>query len=265
LLRGPHWWFVALAFLLPLTAHAQSARDLAERAVNSELAADRNDHSRWIYFERDNKPGNTVSEWVADTGYGSLHRIVKKDGQPISATEQRRRMESFVRDSSAQARQRKAGQHDDQQAEEMLRLLPRAFLWTRAGAAGPNTVLHFAPNPQFRAPDWASRVFAAMEGDMVVNTRQNRIVSLRGRMIYDVRFASGLLGELKAGGTFQVERRELDKGVWQIVATHVHIYGHALLFKTISEEEDDEKQNFVRLPGEITLQQAEAQLLAEKD
>ncbi len=71
----------------------------------------------------------------------------------------------------------------------------------------------------------------------------------------------GLFGDLKTGGSFDVERREIGKGKWQITETHVHIYGHALLFKSISEQEDDVKTEFKELPQAITLQQAEGKLL----
>jgi hypothetical protein len=100
-----------------------------------------------------------------------------------------------------------------------------------------------------------------MEGDMAIDREQHRIASLKGRLIRDVKIGYGLLGELKAGGTFDVERRELSPHIWQITETHVHIEGHALIFKTISEEEDDVKMHFERLAASTTLQQAQNELL----
>jgi hypothetical protein len=80
-------------------------------------------------------------------------------------------------------------------------------------------------------------------------------------MISDVTIFGGLLGKLDAGGTFDVERRETGKSLWQITETHVHIHGHALIFKTISEEEDDEKTHFEELAADTSLHQAETELL----
>jgi hypothetical protein len=76
-----------------------------------------------------------------------------------------------------------------------------------------------------------------------------------------VKIGFGLLGELKAGGTFDVERRELTPTVWEIVETHVHIQGHALIFKTISENEDDVKSHFKQIDQATSLQQAKQELL----
>jgi hypothetical protein len=77
-----------------------------------------------------------------------------------------------------------------------------------------------------------------------------------------VKILGGLLGELYAGGTFDVERRETGDGVWQITETHVHINGHALIFKTISEQEDDVKTHFKQLPPSITMDQVKNELMS---
>jgi hypothetical protein len=241
----------------------QNAKELVQQAVQTELIASRDDHSRWRYYEIDRKPGSTVEQWVADTGYGSLRRVIQENGQPLPLAEQRQRMERFVQDAQGQDSQRKSGQHDDNQAAEMLRLLPNAFVWTITGTDKNDTMLHFRPDPSFHAPDWETRVFAAMEGDMEVNNAQLRIVSLKGRLIHSVKFFFGIFGDLKAGGTFDVERRETGPSIWQITATHVHIQGTALLFKDISQVEDDEKFQFKPLPADITLPQAEMELLKQ--
>jgi hypothetical protein len=144
----------------------------------------------------------------------------------------------------------------------MLNTLPRAFVWSDTGDRDGNTTLHFKPDPQFHPPNYQARVFAAMEGDMRVSDAEHRIVSLKGRLIRDVKFGGGLLGELQAGGSFEVERRQIGGGAWQITETHIHIQGHALLFKDISEQEDDVKSKFKQLPDGISLPDAEKELLS---
>ncbi len=246
-----------------IEALAQNPKQFVQHAVETELAADRNDHSRWLFFETDSTPGNSVKQWVADTGQGSLRRVLDQNGQPLSQGDQRARMDRFIENPQAQGKQRKSGQHDDQQAEEMLRLLPNAFIWSINGTHNGQTTLHFRPDPNFEAPDWETRVFAAMEGDMVVDNKQLRIASLNGRLIHDVKFAWGLLGLLKTGGTFDVERRETGPSIWQITETHIHIQGNALLFKNISQIEDDVKSQFKRLPAQISLTEAETDLMKQ--
>jgi hypothetical protein len=254
-------WVTAL--VAPVVCHAEDAQQFVQRAVQTEMAKDRDDHSHWIYFEVDRREGYGVKQWVAETREGPLHRVIEMNGQPVPEAEQRSKMDAYLHDPSARSKRRKSEQHDDEQATELLNLLPQAFIWTNQGTRGNLTLLHFKPNPNFRPPDLEARVFAAMEGDMAVDTTQLRIASLKGRLIRDVKILGGLVGSLYAGGTFDVERRETGNHIWQITETHVHIQGHVLIFKTISEQEDDVKTDFKQLTNDPSLQQAAGELLMQ--
>src|SRR5271168_1097238 len=142
------WYLIScgLALGFDCAAHAQGAREIVQQTVQSELAADQNDHSKWSYFEVDRKPKNTVTQWVAETSKGELQRVLETDGQKLSKAQQVNKMESFLRSSDEQAQRRKADLHDDQQLTELVRLLPNAFVWTASGNSNGRTVLHFKPN-----------------------------------------------------------------------------------------------------------------------
>lgn len=243
------------------TTKAEDPKQLVQQAIQTELAADKSDNTKWIFYEIDRTPGHTDKKWVAETSKGSLERIVEENGLTTNQQVQRNKIESFIHDGDAQERQRKGEQHDDNQSVDMLKLMPQAFNWTEASSQGDDITLHFKPNPQFHPPDYASRVFAAMEGDMVVEKQYHRIVSLKGRMIHAVKFLGGMLGGIEPGGTFNVERRNTGNGEWQITETHVHIRGRVLMFKSISEQQDNEKTKFRELPGNISFQQAESELM----
>jgi hypothetical protein len=254
----------ALAMIgLSVSAGGQDAQQMVQQAVQTELAADASDHSHWLYYEVDRKPDANVKQWVAETTIGDLKRLIEKNGLIFSKRDERKNINNYIGDPAAQAKQLKADQHDDQQATQMLRMLPQAFLWTKAGERGNDTIFRFKPNPQFVPPTWQARVFAAMAGEMAVDNSQHRIVSLKGRMIHDVKFWYGLLGSLQAGGSFDVERRQVGGGEWSITETHVHIQGHALIFKSISEQEDDVKSQFKELPAHESPAGAENVLLAQ--
>lgn len=250
--------FVALLLLCACCSalHAQDVRNLVRETVNSEVAADKADHSRWIYYEVDRKPGSSIEQWVAQTSKGDVNRVIRKNGQPIPKPQQRKAVESFIHDTDAQQQQRQSRRKDAQEADSLLKMLPDAFLWSIVKKNGTLTVFHFKPNPDFNPPSRQARVFAAMEGDMTVNNEQRRIKRLKGVLIHDVNFGWGLLGSLKKGGSFQVDREQVAPSVWQINETHVHIQGRALLFKTISEQEDDVKSHFTRQADGVTLEQA---------
>ena len=242
------------------------AQAIVRVAVQTELDADRNDHSRWRYKSSVRHPDGTSTYVVVETDKGSVKKKIQKDGKTLDSValnQEMQRIESFVRDPSQQAKQHKDSEQDDKRAEEMLRLLPNAFLWTVKSDTAEATTLAFTPDPDFSAPSMEARVFAAMAGEIVVTKPQNRIQTIRGQLIRDVKFGYGILGKMEEGGTFNVERRELAPRIWQITESHVHINGHVLFFKTISEQEDEVKSDFRPTPPATTLEQAANLLRSE--
>jgi hypothetical protein len=203
---------------------------------------------------------------VVETDHGSVKKLIQKNGQPLTAAElekENQRIDSFVHDPSQQAKKQKDSQQDDKRAENMLRMLPDAFLWTLKSDAPDGTTFTFVPNPGFNPPSMEARVFAAMAGEIVVSKPEHRIQRISGKLIRDVTFGFGLFGRMEQGGTFNVERRPLAPKVWQITESHIHIQGHILLFKTISEQEDEVKTDFRPSPPAITLEQAATLLHGE--
>jgi hypothetical protein len=253
---------IGLVTALPaIQARAQAPQQIVDQAVQTELAASKSDKTKWIFYETDRTSDHNVKQWVAEATGGDLQRVIEENGHTLSPQEQRSRIENFIHDKAAQEKKRKENAHDDQESAEMLKLMPHAFIWTQSSSQGDNINLHFKPNPQFRPPNYEARVFAAMEGDMVVSKSSHRIVSLKGRMTRAVKFLGGMLGGIDPGGTFNVERRQTGGGEWQITETHVHIHGHVLFFKTISEQEDDVKTKFRELPDNTNFQQAENEVM----
>ena len=242
------------------------AQEIVRLATQTELQASQNDHSHWAY--RDLYKGESGQKvlLVVETGKGALRKKVEENGRPLTAEELKQedaKLEAFVKDAAEQAKQRREGLQDDKRAADMLRMLPNAFLWTLKGETSGTVTLAFTPDPQFQPPTMESRVFAAMAGEIVVDKAQHRIQTIRGELTQDVKFGFGLLGRMRKGGTFEVQRRQLASGIWQITESHVHIDGKAMIFKTIGEEDDEVKSEFRRVAPETTLEQAAERLRGE--
>ena len=263
--NGMHMHRIALILTLsacaPAVLKAQQspeAQSLVQRAVEVELAADRDDHSLWHYRMSEKQENDAVYD-VVDTTQGELRRKIEVHGRPVTPDEQKAetaRIRSYLGETRLQAKNKRDGEHDDASAAKLLNLLPKAFLWKVANESADTITLHFLPDPAFKAPDYESRVLSAMMGDLVVDKKQHRIAIIRGTLAHDVEFGYGLFGKLKQGGSFNVERRQLAPGVWQITDTHVHIDGRALLFKTIGQQTDEVKTSFQPLPPTTTLAEA---------
>jgi hypothetical protein len=234
------------------------AQQIVAQAVAAELAAAENDRSRWRYRDERKDQHDSISI-VVQTEEGAVTRLIARAGHPLSPSEaeaENNRVNNFIHDPSALARQRKDGAQDDRNARELLNMLPTAFLWRIESEDAHAWRLHFEPNPDFAPPSLQARVLSAMNGELVVDKSQHRIETISGRLTHDVTFGFGLFGRLRAGGTFRVERRQLAPGLWQITETHVHIDGKALFFKNISQEQDEIQTDFTPVPENIALEQA---------
>ena len=122
-----------LAGSLPLQAQgAKDAKEIVRAAMQAELAADLNDHSRWRYRDAQKDGTNTVSI-VVETDHGSVKRLIS---QEWAAVDVRRRpgrrtrgcRTSFTIRRNWRSRKRMELQ-DEKNAEELLRMLPEAFMW----------------------------------------------------------------------------------------------------------------------------------------
>lgn len=229
--------------------------------VQAELAADRNDHTAYAYYDHDVTPDHDTLVYVIETPQGNLHRKVEDHGRKLTPDERRAedaRLQQLLGDSSEQSKRRKDEAHDDDQAQKMLNLLPEAFLWTVKAETPETVTLDFKPDPAYQPKDMEAKVFSVMAGQVVIARPSNRLESMQGKLMSDVKIVGGLFGKLQQGGTFHIERREIVPGHWQIVDTDVHISGH-VFFKTIGSQEDEKRSDF-KVSTAQTLRQAYDQL-----
>jgi hypothetical protein len=246
-------WVLALSCC---AAGAQSAQQIIQKAVDTERAADQNDHSNWIYLEESDKPKEHLLQWVAGTQHGNVERVLEKDDLQLNESRQRELIDKYLHDPRAQNKQVAEAAHDNKQIDDLLKLLPVAFVWTQTGATTTTTSLHFEPAPNFHPPSREARVFSAMTGDLVVDNQQQRICKVKGHLIHDVTFGGGLLGRLKERSSFALEQQQVGPGVWELTQIHVHLEGNALLFKSVSLAQDDKRSRFQAEPGDVTLERA---------
>jgi hypothetical protein len=234
-------------------------------AVRAEMDANQSDKTIWTYRDHDKTPEADGTYLTIETRQGTLRRLIALNGQPLSpaaASAETQRIDSYVHDPSAQAKARKNSAHDGAQATELLNMLPDAFLWSTVSETPELITLSFRPNPSFSPPDMQSRVMGAMTGELIIARNGNRIRTLRGQLSYNVLLGFGLLAKMYKGGTFDVERRLVGEDHWQITETHVHIGGHALLFHSIGQQEDEVKTDW-KPSVDNTLDQAARTLNAQ--
>ncbi len=248
-------WIGMLAFSSAVL-QAQSPQDMIQQVVNTERTANQNDHTHWIYLDEARKPKEHTLQWIAGSQQGDVRRLLERNEQGLPEPQQRESIEKFLHDPKAQNKLAAENQHDDRQVDDLLKLLPAAFVWTQTGASATTTTLHFDPDPRFHPPTREARVFSSMTGDLVFDNDQRRIRSMRGRLIRDVTFGGGLLGKLKEGSSFSLAQEQVGPSLWQLTAIDVHLEGNALLFKSVSLQQVEQRSRFTLEPSLITLDQA---------
>ena len=225
---------------------AQIVRD----ASWNELHAGSNGHPFRYRTHAVDSGKSTVRE-VVETRDGDVSRLLESADKPLSAqadAAERARLEKLRADPSAMSRKQQKAHAEDVRQNEMLRLLPDAFLYTLIGMVngpnGPCYRLHFAPNPDFHPPDREAQVYHGMAGELWVDQAQHRIVRIDAHLIADVDFGWGIAGQLFKGGTILVEQQDVGDHHWETIHTQLHLHGKILLIKALDIDETDDSSGF---------------------
>ncbi len=253
--------FVLFAFGVCVAQTPQiPANDLVRQVVNNELQAEQQDHSQWMYRVESQQPdGSKTVDHVVETNEGSLRRPLLINGRTPTAQEQQQADQNnrrLAQDPTTLRKSRKQGREDQERTQKMLKALPDAFLFSYAEEQGELVKLNFVPNPKFDPPSREAEVFHALEGYMWVNRKQARLAEIAGHLTRKVKFGGGLLGHLDSGGTFDVKESEVAAGCWKLSQLDVHMTGRVLLLRTISEQHQESRSEFKRVPDNLTLAQA---------
>jgi hypothetical protein len=240
-----------------------SAGELLRRVVNSELKAQANDHSHWMYEVKAGVSGKEQVKVAVQTREGYLDRLKFVNGQPITPEQEKQedqRIASLLKKPDEQKKQRRAQEQDAQKTERLFKMLPAAVTATYGKREGELVEILFEPNRNFHPPSHEAAVFHAMAGRIWINTRENRLVEIEGHLTRGVKFGGGLFGHLDKGGEFHVKQSEVAPGLWEITLLHVNMHGKALFFKTIAVQENEIRTNFRRVPDNLALSEAAQQL-----
>jgi hypothetical protein len=236
-----------------------AAVELARKVVTNELRIQNEEQSHWMYRLEKEEDGRKEVQKLLETKNGSLSRLLSIDGHPLDAKQLRKenqRIQRLVSHPDEQRRLQQASNKKAEQGARLFRILPDVFVFSYATRQGDLVTLKFTPNPTFQSPSLEARVFHCMEGEMTVDTKQERLVTLNGHLMDDVKFGFGVLGHLDRGSTFEVGQTEVIPGHWEMTALHVDMKGKALLFKTIGLQMTENHSDFHRVPDDLTLEEA---------
>ncbi len=244
---------------VPTDLSGPAAKQFVRQIINHELAADHGDHSHFAYHLRKETPKGTTVKQVIETSEGGVSRLIAINDQPLNQEQRAKdeeRLQKLLQNPDEQKKKQREEEEDGKKAEEMLRVLPDAFLYQETGQNGDLVIFKFQPDPHFDPPSRESSVYRGMQGTLILDARQQRLVKIDAHMFEDVTFGWGILGRLDKGGSFYVEQKQIEGTRWDITTMKVNMTGKALFFKTINMQEKEVLSDFHRIPDNLSLKQA---------
>jgi hypothetical protein len=250
------------------SAHApkplpSDANQFVRELIQNELKAQEDDRTRWMYRLHREDDKNIQDRLVIETARGNISRTLVLNGHLLTAEERARddaRMKNLAGDPQEQARREKRERDDAQQAQELFKAFPDAFLYQYDGEEDGLVRLTFTHNPRYSPPNRKLTVFHSLNGRMWVDRTAMRLARIEGQLFEDVNFFLGL-GHLDKGGTFKVMQKDVGDGHWEIVFMDVSMRGRAVFFKSINVRQKQVLDNFQRVRDDLTFPQAYEMLL----
>lgn len=236
---------------------------LVREVIQNEIQSQLHDTNLWSYRELTRTKGRERLREYCQTKSGTIHRLLAVNGRPLNPKQRQaesRRIAKVVHSPDLLRAAQKKESADAEEERRFLKLFPKAFRYQVESQQGDRMTLRFRPSPGFSPSGMEERALHALEGMMVVDVKQKRLVSVKGHLMTEVKFWGGVLGHLDQGGTFSVVSENVAPGDWELKSLDVEMNGKALIFKTLTVREQDTYSNYKLVPPDTTLAQAAERL-----
>ncbi len=210
--------------------------------------------------------GHLYMEDEIETVDGPIRRLISVDGRDLTALERKQdddRLRDLAQNPKAQQAVRKDHDADAKKLENLLRVIPDAFLFEDDGKEGGAEKIALRPNPDFIPKTYEERAIHAMSGYMTVDLQDKWMVKLSATLQRQVDFGFGVLGHLDKGGSISLTRTRLSPGVWKTSSSKTGITGKMILLKTINKQQDETRSDLRLVAPETSITQAVQQLIGQ--
>ncbi len=253
------------------------AAAVVRRAVASRMAMDAAHHPvRFVLHKQDDR--RNVTQEIIETPQGDVALLVGVNGNALSANgraAERARLENLDANPDLQEHRHRREQDDADRVTNLLKLLPDAFVYhydstvacdvttqpvvlvpgvaapiaPGTGEASQCYHMTFTPKPDWDPPNLEAKVLKGMAGEIWIETSDERLCRLQGRLIEDVDFGWGIVGRLDQGGTIDLEQTRIGDKDWELTRMKLNFTGRALMVKTLSYKINEEMGEYERVPA----------------
>jgi hypothetical protein len=249
--------FVAGMVLTPALP-SQTAKDLIRDACYNELQQ-REKTTLWSYVAERHSNNHVFREQVIETVDSPVRHLLAVDGHaptPVQMKEENDRQQRLLKSQSGRHAIQKQQEDDNKKMEELLRIIPEAFVFEDQGKEGESEKIAFHPNPEFKPKTYEQRILHALDGIVFIDLHEKRIARLSGSLGTRVVFGYGVIGHVDQGGTTEITRIHLSPGVWKTSAEKIDIDGRFVMLKTIDKHQDESRTGFEPVAPNTTFAQA---------
>jgi hypothetical protein len=248
----------AAALALPPALPSQTAKELIGEACYNELQH-RERKTLWSYTAERHVNNHIFLEQVIETVDGPVRHLLGVDGHPPTPAqikEEDDRHQELLNNASRRHALQKQQDDDDKKMEELLRIIPEAFVFEDQGKEGQSEKIAFHPNPGFKPKTYEQRILQTLDGVAFIDLYDKRIARLSGSLGTRVKFGYGLIGHVEQGGITEITRVHLSPGVWKTSAEKIDMDGRFVMLKTINKHQDESRTGFEPVAPDTTFAQA---------
>ena len=259
---------VAFSAVAQTPAPGVTATELVRQTMAHELAA-ANASGHYMYrIEKQTQHGSTIRDTV-ETRKWLISRLVLKNGQPL-APAQRQREDERLRDlltNPASLQKLQIQEHKDEAlARRMIKYFPEAYVFYYDGTEKESSsrkqiLVKFRPRASVTSDSREMRVLQGMEGTMLIDPVDERLLRVKAALFRDVDFGWGVFCRIRRGGSFLVEQQGVGSDRWAITTLSMHYSSRIGLFVNTRTDSVSKTSNFRRMSNDLTLRQGVELLL----
>jgi hypothetical protein len=249
------------------------AKHWAQAAAANQVRIIENDGSVPLrYTVRKVDAKGEVEREVIETKDGSVARLIKKNGQPLSTDEdaaERDRLKEILQSPEAYAKRHRRDSPARDYAINLVRQMPVAMIYSYTpgqpqpgGVASRQIVLDFKPDPAYHPPDMVSEALTGLSGRVCIDAQSQTVTRIEGQVLHAVNFGWGIVARIYPGGSVELEQQNLSGNIWVYSKLNEHLKIREMMVKTQDENAQMQTYDFRVLPSPLSLQEAVNTLLA---
>jgi hypothetical protein len=215
--------------------------------------------SLWSYRVERHDGKHIILEQVIETVDTPVTHLLAVDGHAPTAAqlqEEDDRHRRLLRNLAGQSALKKDHAEDSKKMEEMLRIIPEAFVFQDLGKQRGLEKIAFHPNPDFKPKTYEQRILHTLVGTAFIDLHDKQIARISASLAERVEFGLGLLGRVDKGGSMNITRTRLSAGVWQVSVEKIDLSGRMAIFKSLNRHKDEQRSDFKPVAPGTTVAQA---------